>query len=228
MSIGSFDTFLKTWLEVIKLVVADGASLYICLSPHNPVPFWTATDTMEYREPIVWEKPSIGQLGDGPYRHTHESLLYCGFQKGMKWNLRTNESDVWEIRDHTIRTTYNNGNTQITIQIGEDRYQLEVEGKVKGRFSYDEGGADVWVEKRDPVQQYVHPTQKPVELVKRAIFNSSDVGDIVLDPFGGSGTTLVACERTKRRCRMIELDPLFADVIVKRWENMTNSKAVRV
>jgi DNA modification methylase len=67
---------------------------------------------------------------------------------------------------------------------------------------------------------------KPVELVERAIKNSSKSRDIVLDLFGGSGTTLIACEKTNRRARLIELDPKFADVIVKRWEDYTGEKAV--
>ena len=67
---------------------------------------------------------------------------------------------------------------------------------------------------------------KPVELVERAIQNSSKSRDIVLDLFGGSGTTLIACEKTNRQARLIELDPKFVDVIVKRWEEYTGEKAV--
>ena len=70
-----------------------------------------------------------------------------------------------------------------------------------------------------------HPTMKPVDLIERAIQNSSLVGQIVLDAFGGSGSTLIACEQTKRQARLIELDPKYCDVIVKRWENLTGLKA---
>jgi DNA modification methylase len=66
---------------------------------------------------------------------------------------------------------------------------------------------------------------KPVALVERAIRNSSKSRDIVLDPFGGSGTTLIAAERTGRRARLIELDPKFADVIVQRWQEQTGQSA---
>jgi DNA modification methylase len=66
---------------------------------------------------------------------------------------------------------------------------------------------------------------KPVELVERAVRNSSKTRDLVLDPFGGSGTTLIACEKTGRRARLIELDPKYVDVIVKRWEEYTGQKA---
>lgn len=67
---------------------------------------------------------------------------------------------------------------------------------------------------------------KPVELVERAVLNSSKSGDIVLDGFGGSGSTLIACEKNNRKARLMELDPKFCDVIVKRWEEYTGKKAV--
>ena len=70
-----------------------------------------------------------------------------------------------------------------------------------------------------------HPTMKPIELVGRAIRNSSLVGDIVLDLFGGSGSTLIAAEQTGRICYMSELDPAYCDVIVRRWETLTGGKA---
>ena len=66
---------------------------------------------------------------------------------------------------------------------------------------------------------------KPVELVERALHNSSKTKDIVLDAFGGSGTTMIACEKTGRRARLIELEPKYADVIVKRWQEFTGKKA---
>lgn len=70
-----------------------------------------------------------------------------------------------------------------------------------------------------------HPTMKPIPLVAKAILNSTDKGDVVLDMFGGSGTTLIACEQTERKCRMMELDPHYCDVIVRRWEEFTGRKA---
>jgi DNA modification methylase len=76
-----------------------------------------------------------------------------------------------------------------------------------------------------PTKNDLHPTMKPVALVERAIRNSSKSRDIVLDPFGGSGTTLIAAERTGRRARLIELDPKYADVIVQRWQDSTGGAA---
>jgi site-specific DNA-methyltransferase (adenine-specific) len=85
----------------------------------------------------------------------------------------------------------------------------------------------VWELKKELINEF-HPTQKPVELPKRAINNSSKKNDIVLDLFGGSGSTLIACEELNRNCFMMELDEKYCDVIVKRWENMTGKEAERV
>ena len=72
----------------------------------------------------------------------------------------------------------------------------------------------------------LHPTMKPIELIVEAIMNSSLEGDIVADIFGGSGSTMMACEQTNRICYMMELDPHYCDVILERWENLTGRKAV--
>ncbi|WP_307753594.1 site-specific DNA-methyltransferase [Xanthomonas albilineans] len=85
---------------------------------------------------------------------------------------------------------------------------------------------DVWQIKK-PQKNDLHPTMKPVELVERAVRNSSKTKDIVLDPFGGSGSTLIACEKSGRRARLIELDPKYVDVIVRRWQDYTGQAAIR-
>tara|TARA_R110001599_G_scaffold345327_1_gene569542 strand:- start:293 stop:988 length:696 start_codon:yes stop_codon:yes gene_type:complete len=90
----------------------------------------------------------------------------------------------------------------------------------------DKAQSDVWYMSRGATGQYVHPTQKPVELIEKAINNSSKGQDVVIDVFGGSGSTLIACEKTNRYCRMMELDPKYCDVIVKRWEEFTGKEAV--
>ena len=83
----------------------------------------------------------------------------------------------------------------------------------------------VWEQKKEPRNDF-HPTQKPVEISERAITNSSKMGDEILDIFGGSGSTLIACEKTTRHCRMMELDPKYCDVIIKRWQEFTGKQAV--
>jgi DNA modification methylase len=77
-----------------------------------------------------------------------------------------------------------------------------------------------------PARNDLHPTMKPVALVERAIRNSSKTRDIVLDPFGGSGSTLIACERAGRQARLVELDPKYADVIIERWQAYSGGTAV--
>ena len=88
--------------------------------------------------------------------------------------------------------------------------------------------SDVWQFSRGRTDAYVHPTQKPVDLVIKAITNSSLPHDVVLDLFGGSGSTLIACEQTNRQARLVELDPKYCDVIVKRWQALTGNQAVHI
>ena len=79
-----------------------------------------------------------------------------------------------------------------------------------------------------PQKSKLHPTMKPVSLIRQLILNSSKVGDIVYDPFGGSGTTLLASEQTKRKCMMIELDPEYCQVIIDRFEKLTGQSAKKL
>jgi DNA modification methylase len=76
-----------------------------------------------------------------------------------------------------------------------------------------------------PRRDYRHPTQKPVALISRVLRNSTVRGEVALDPFAGSGTTLIACEQLGRRCLSMEIEPKYCDVIVQRWENYTGKKA---
>lgn len=85
---------------------------------------------------------------------------------------------------------------------------------------------DLWSISRDDATTYVHGTQKPIKVPARAITNSSKAEDVVLDYFGGSGSTLIACEQLNRKCRMMEYDPKYVDVIIDRWEQFTGKKAV--
>jgi DNA modification methylase len=115
--------------------------------------------------------------------------------------------------------------------LGRSDYQRQYEpilyGWREGSEHYwcgDRSQGDVWCVDKPRVND-LHPTMKPVELIERAIHNSSRKGDLVLDPFGGSGSTLIACERTGRRARMLELDPVYVDVMVRRWQECTGKEA---
>ena len=95
-----------------------------------------------------------------------------------------------------------------------------------GAWFGDKAQSDVWYMSRGATGNYDHPTQKPVELIEKALQNSSKSGDTILDLFGGSGSTLIACEKTGREARLMELDPKYVDVIVKRWQEFTGKQAV--
>lgn len=120
-----------------------------------------------------------------------------------------------------------------TFTLGRADYQRQYEPILYGwpegaqrHWCGDRDQGDVWNIKK-PQKNDLHPTMKPVELVERAIRNSSRPGNTVLDPFGGSGTTLIAAEKSGRLARLIELDPKYVDVIVRRWQDWTGKQATR-
>ena len=93
----------------------------------------------------------------------------------------------------------------------------------KGEFK----NTSVWEIDR-PTKSKEHPTMKPIRLLTEILLNATQKGDSVLDNFGGSGSTLIACEQLGRKCYMMELDPHYVDVIIERWENLTGKKAERI
>jgi DNA modification methylase len=120
-----------------------------------------------------------------------------------------------------------------TFTLGRADYQRQYEPILYG---WKDGAQHYWCGARDqgdvwhikkPHKNDLHPTMKPVELMERAVRNSSKTRDLVLDPFGGSGTTMIACEKSGRRARLIELDPKYVDVIVKRFQEFSGKKAIR-
>ena len=129
----------------------------------------------------------------------------------------------WELK-HTIIWVKNNH------VLGRSDYNYKHEpiiyGWKEGGHKFYSKGSEVSVWEIDkPHKSDLHPTMKPIELCARAIKNSSLVGDNVLDLFGGSGSTLIACEQLQRNCYMMELDPHYCDVIITRWETFTGQKA---
>ena len=118
-----------------------------------------------------------------------------------------------------------------TFTLGRSDYQRQYEPILYG---WKAGTEHFWCGARDqgdvwfidkPAKNDLHPTMKPVALVERAIRNSSKSRDIVLDLFGGSGTTLIAADRAGRTARLMELDPKYVDVIVTRWQEFTGREA---
>lgn len=119
-----------------------------------------------------------------------------------------------------------------TFTLGRADYQRQYEPILYGwpegssrHWCGDRDQGDVWNIKK-PARNDLHPTMKPVELMERSIRNSSRPGDVVLDCFGGSGSTLIAAEKSGRRCFMMELDPKYCDVIVRRWQEFSGGKAI--
>lgn len=139
------------------------------------------------------------------YSEFEAAMLECG--------LKASSCIVWDKK---------------SIGLGNSNYrpQHEFIFYCKGGAWYgDKAQSDVWYLSRGATGQYVHPTQKPVELIEKAINNSSKSGDTILDVFGGSGSTMIACEKTARESRLMELDPKYCDVIVKRWQDFTGQQA---
>jgi len=87
---------------------------------------------------------------------------------------------------------------------------------------------ETWYAHRDNTQEYLHPTQKPIKLAEFSIKALSEVNDIVIDFFGGTGSTLLACERLNRTCYMMEIDPIYCSVIIERWEAFTGKKSKKI
>jgi DNA modification methylase len=119
-----------------------------------------------------------------------------------------------------------------TFTLGRADYQRQYEPILYGwpegssrHWCGDRDQGDVWNIKK-PARNDLHPTMKPVELMERSIRNSSRPGEVVLDCFGGSGSTLIAAEKAGRRCFMMELDPKYCDVIVRRWQEFSGGKAI--
>ena len=155
---------------------------------------------------IIWDK---GGGGIGDLFHTfstdYEMILVC--------------NNGHEIKGKRYGSVWNFTNQEITKMKKEELLNIVLEQK---KFY------SIWQEKKDNPNEYVHPTQKPVSLSARAIRSSTDIGDNVVDLFGGSGSTVMACEQTGRNCYTMELDPKYCDVIIKRWETFTGEKAVLI
>ena len=119
-----------------------------------------------------------------------------------------------------------------TFAWGFGRYKFQHEpifyAHVKGESDSwygDKSQSTLWQENK-PAANRLHPTMKPVELIERALANSSRRGDLVVDLFGGSGSTLIACERMRRASRLMEIDPKYCDVVIRRWQEYTKNAAI--
>jgi DNA modification methylase len=133
---------------------------------------------------------------------------------------------VWDKGDAGIGGMFMNCHELIWFftNTPENRNTMKAAGKVGERPV--NGVANIWRIKKVPPKQREHNAAKPIELINIGIYASSNNGELILDLFGGSGSTLIACEETARKCSMMEMEPKYCDVIVKRWENFTGKKAM--
>lgn len=166
---------------------------------------------MDWKQTLVWAKNNI-VLGRSDYQPKHEVFFYGNFGKGRKWNGGRKRTSVIEEQKKDIVFL---NDREIQISIGEEIYVVQGDNLEIFQTEPDV----IHVEK--PQKNELHPTMKPLKLMRRMIRNSTDQDDIIYDPFCGSGSTLLACENEKRRCFAGELLPKYAAVTLQRWVDAT-------
>lgn len=207
-----FEKFLSDVFQNMKNRLKEGAAFYIWLPSLYIDIFMNALkkNGLETKELLIWVK-NVFTLGRQDYQWRHEPCIY-GWKEGAAHYF---------IEDRTKSTIFESKPNVDNLNESEAKQLL------KAIFYEMENYSTVIHEKR-PTRNAEHPTMKPVNLIKRQIENSSKEGDLVLDLFGGSGTTLIACEEKRRRCRMMEYDPHYCDVIINRFEKLTGKTAKKV
>jgi DNA modification methylase len=225
MKSSDFFKFLFAAFSAAAAVVSPGSPIYVCHSDSEGLNFRKSLKDSGWlvKSCLVWVKNHF-KLGRMDYHMRHEPILY-GWRAGgaHRWFGGRKQSSVVEEMpglqikavDSDFHLSFSDGVRSVTVKT--PAYEV-VESS---------DGCDTSIWKVDkPLRNGDHPTIKPVEIPRRAIENSSENGDLVFDPFMGSGSTLIACEMTGRRCNGMELEPRFCDVAVKRWELFTGKKAI--
>ena len=196
-----FSKFLTDFITSVRPRLSG--DVYICMSSSELLNLYKTFIGLNghFSSFIIWVKNHF-TLTRSNYQRQFEPILYGWFIKSSFWSSRRNLSDVYK---------------DVDIKYDTDGTPL---------VRMEPGGieSNIW-EFKKPVSNKLHPTMKPVDLCIRGIINSSMAGDICLDTFLGSGSTLIACEMIDRICYGMELDPSYCDVIVERWENFTGQKA---
>jgi DNA modification methylase len=225
MDDSTFYNFLYDAFSCMLEVTKPGGGIYICHADSEGLNFRSAMVNAGWllKQCIIWVKNSL-VMGRQDYHWRHEPILY-GWKPGAahKWYGGRKQDTVIEDSKFVTITEAGDG-FNIHIDDGVDTVVFKVPS-YEIEYAADDFGTTVWRVDR-PSRNVEHPTMKPIELVARAIRNSSKKDNIVLDTFGGSGSTLIACEQLNRTCYMMEIDPVYCDVIIQRWENLTGEKAV--
>ena len=201
--------FLEYAFKNIATFLKPDGAFYIWFASSNHIQFETAINAagLRVKQELIWDKGMV--LGHSDYHWAYEPCLYgCHTATNCKWHGNRAQKTFLAMNRTEVREMTKEQMQHMLLQLHE--------------------GNSCWRIKRDAASEYVHPTQKPTALAGRALHNSTDPMDIVLDLFGGSGSTLMACEQLGRKARLMEFDPHYCDVIIARWEKYTGKKAVKV
>ena len=216
--------------DVDRLMAGDRADLIFTDPPYNvdyegytddrltiPGDRLTAEEFQKFLLTVCQHYRQIAKLGASLYM-CHASSWQREFQDAL-------EQAGFQVRCQIIwaKNTFAWGFGRYKFQ-HEPLFYAHVAGQ-KDPWYGDKSQSTLWPENK-PAANRIHPTAKPVELIERALINSSKRGDLVVDLFGGSGSTLIACERRGRKARLMEIDPKYADCIVRRWQDYTGKRAV--
>lgn len=210
MSDNEFGEFLNKAFTAAAYNMKPGAAFYIYHADRETINFRQACEqaNLEVKQGLIWNKNTF-TLGRQDYQQKHEPILY-GWKKGAAHYF---------IDDRTWQTVIDEplDIDKMKGQQAKDLLKLILEETQTSVINADK-----------PSRSEEHPTMKPLKLIGRNMLNSTRSKDAVLDPFGGSGTTLIVAEQLGRRCYMCELDPKFIDVIIKRWEDYTGLTAEKL
>lgn len=212
MDSASFYYFLFDAFSRVFDIAKEGAAVYVFHSENEGINFRTAFVDAGWKlsQCLIWNKNAF-VLGRNDYQWKHEPILY-GWKEGAPHYFTDDRTQATVIEDMQIDPT--------------KMKKAELIELVKQMLS-DKISTTV-INENKPAINDIHPTMKPIALLARLIKNSSRIGQNIIDPFGGSGSTLIACEQLKRKCYMCELDPHYCDVIIQRWENFTGKEAVLI
>ena len=212
MESGQFNEFLTAAFENMNQALKAGGSFYVWYASREHINFETALNKagLNVRQQLIWNKNSL-ILGRQDYHWKHEPCLY-GWKEGASHYFiddRT-QSTVFEDKGIDIKKLKKAEAIKMLQDLMGDKISTTVINEDK------------------PSVNDLHPTMKPIKLMARLIKNSSKIDETVLDLFGGSGSTLIACEQTQRKCYTMEYDEKYATVIVDRWEQFTGQKAIKL
>ena len=210
MGDSSFLRFLTAAFKAAASALKEGGAFYIWHADSEGLNFRIAVKEsgLTLKQTLIWNKNTF-VLGRQDYQWRHEPCLY-GWKEG---------SSHYFIEDRSQETVFQKKPEDVDGMTEE-----EAKETLKKILALPATVIDC----PKPQRSDEHPTMKPVTLMARLIRNSTRREDIVLDLFGGSGSTLIACEQLGRKCRMMELDPLYCRVIIDRWEKLTGRKAEKV